>query len=168
MEKKLDRLIETISHFNTAMLVTHDEEVGLRARPLTVADHGDDGTLWFFTASDSGKAAQIRRDASVAVVMQDDKRFVSISGTARLDDSPGRLDQLWRESFRAWFPDGARDRNAVALQVVPLSAEVWDLSGMKGVEYAIHALTAVVSGRRAPDPDDTSFHVKIQGDAGRP
>jgi general stress protein 26 len=162
MDEKQKRLIDTLSHFTTAMLVTHDEKVGLRARPLTVADHDRDGSLWFFTSSESEKAAQIQRDAGVAVVMQDDKRFVSITGTARLDASPEQLDRLWRESFRPWFPGGARDPNAMALQVVPVSAEIWDLSGMSGVEYAIHAISAVVSGRRAPDPEDSSFHVRME------
>jgi general stress protein 26 len=162
MNSKIDRLTEILSHFDTAMLVTHDEDGGIRARPLTVADHDADGSLWFFTASESGKTLEIRRDASVAVVMQDERRFVSVSGVARLDSSHERLKQLWRESFRPWFPGGPDDRSAIAVHVEPIAAEIWDLTGSKGMAYALHALRALVSRNRADTPPDASFHVKVE------
>jgi general stress protein 26 len=160
-DSKLERLTEVLPQFKTAMLVTHDDEVGLRARPLTVAKHDPDGSLWFFTSSRSGKTMEIERDANVAVVMQNENCFVSVSGVARLDASPGRLDQLWQESFRPWFPEGASDDDAVAIRVKPTAAEVWDLTGAKGVEYVLHALGALVTGERADNPDDASFHAKV-------
>jgi general stress protein 26 len=164
MDSNFARLIEALSQFKTAMLVTHDGNIGLRARPLTIADHDSDGSLWFFTSSSSSKAFEVSRDAHVAVVMQDERRFVSVSGFARLERSPERLERLWRESFRPWFPAGAKDENAVALQVKPVAAEVWDLTGTKGVAYVLQALGALVSGTRAENPS-ASYHVKVGGDA---
>lgn len=162
MNEKLDQLREAMSDFKTAMLVTHDAEQGLRARPLEIAECDSDGKLWFFTASDSGKVVEIQRDANVAVVMQAPRRFISVSGSARFDSSLERRRQLWRESFRPWFPGGAEDPNAVALEVVPVSAELWDLRGKNGLEYALHAITAVVSGKRASDKSDGGYHVEVQ------
>lgn len=162
MTTELEQLREAISHFSTAMLVSADVVVGLRARPLSIAEHGSDGSLWFLTASDSGKVFDIQEDAQVAVVMQSERRFISLSGFARLDASAERRKALWRESFRPWFPKGPDDGSAIALEVIPKSAELWDLSGGNGIRYVLRALGALVSGKPASDAPDGRYHVQVK------
>ncbi len=155
------RLFDVLSSFKTAMLVTHDAHGGLRARPLRVAEIESDGTLWFFTAADSGKALEIESDQRVGVVFQDGRRFVSITGAASLERSPELLERLFSEELRPWFPDGAQDPHAVALRVSPLAAELWDLHGVNGLFYAAHAAKALVKGERASDDADARYHQKM-------
>ncbi|MCA9595133.1 MAG: pyridoxamine 5'-phosphate oxidase family protein, partial [Myxococcales bacterium] len=45
-------LLDVVSQFETAMLVTHDLSGMLRARPMSIAEVEKNGTLWFFTAHD--------------------------------------------------------------------------------------------------------------------
>ena len=142
-------LLDVVSQFETAMLVTHDLSGMLRARPMSIAEVEKNGTLWFFTAHDSGKAPELEKDSRVAVVMQGPSRYVSITGTARLTREPERLERLWRESWRPWFPGGAQDATAVAVRVLPVAAEYWDLSGLSGVRYVADALGAMVRRQRA-------------------
>lgn len=164
MSEELRQLLDALEHFTTAMLVTHDSDVELRARPLSIADRGPEGALWFFTASDSGKVLEMERDARVAVVMQGGSRFVSISGLARLDPSLERRQNLWRESFRPWFPAGPEDPHAITIEVIPTSAELWDLSGTKGLRYALSAIGAAVAGKRMSDAPNRGSHVTVENE----
>lgn len=102
------RLSELLDEFDTAMLVTRAADGRLRARPLSFAGEHD-GRLFFSTAADSPKVAELEDDARVAVTMQDRARYVSISGTAEVSDDRALVDRLWRESWRVWFPGGKDD-----------------------------------------------------------
>ena len=48
-------LEELLKHFQTAMLVTHTEGPGLRARPLALASAHHGGVLYFATSASSPK-----------------------------------------------------------------------------------------------------------------
>src|SRR5213592_4464512 len=82
--EKRQRLSELVSRFDTAMLVTRTDSGGIRARPLSIADSGEDGALYFSTAIESPKVEELEQDPHVAVVMQSRRRYVSISGVAHL------------------------------------------------------------------------------------
>jgi general stress protein 26 len=154
------KLLKVIRHFDTAMLVTHDPAGGLRARPLSLAGHDPDGTLWFFTAHDSGKVWELAEDARTAVVMQGRRRYVSLSGFSELVSDRPKIRKLWRESFRPWFPNGPEDATAALLRVKPERAEFWDMSGLSGVQNRLRTLGALLRRKRASD-GDTSFHRKV-------
>jgi general stress protein 26 len=55
-----------------------------------------DGTLWFFTAADYEKVAELERDARVNVSYADepDARYVSLFGAARIVRDRGRMRDL--------------------------------------------------------------------------
>src|SRR4051812_49217448 len=108
-EEKRERLSELMEGFSTAMLVTRTEGGGMRARPLSIADSGDKRTLYFATAIDSPKVHELQADAHVAVVMQDGRRFVSVSGIAHVLQDRVLIDQLWSEGWKIWFPEGKDD-----------------------------------------------------------
>ena len=152
-----------VDRFDTAMLVTRDGRGELRARPLTIAQRDSDGSLWFFTSIESGKAFEIDRESSVAVVLQGKRRFVSISGRAELVREQARLEELWRESFRPWFPNGPLDSSAVAVRVTPVAGEYWDLSGSAGLAYMGAAIASVFSGEKMSDAPEASYHGRVQG-----
>ncbi len=160
-QDKLERLIDAIKKFDTAMLVTHDEEGLLRTRPLRIMRCDDDGTLWFVTARESGKVFEIRKDARVNVVLQSGSRYVSVSGTATVDADRTRVAELWHESLRPWFPGGKDDESAVALRVDPITAEYWDTSGQSGMRYWVDALEAVATGSRVSEEGDSDYHISV-------
>jgi general stress protein 26 len=82
-DEKRERLGKLVSEFDTAMLVTRAGD-GMRARPLSIADRQADGTIYFSTAIESPKVHELEADPHVDVVMQDGRRFVSLSGTAHI------------------------------------------------------------------------------------
>lgn len=121
----LNKLIASIP---VAMLTTQDEDGSLRSRPMMSQKAPFDGTLWFFTKADSGKVAEVRQDqqVNVAYVDQQDSRYVSISGKARLVRDQEKMVSLWDEQYRPWFPQGIDDEQMALLRVEVTSAESWD------------------------------------------
>jgi general stress protein 26 len=138
-----------MTKFSTAMLVTRRPDGQLRARPLTFAGEHD-GLLCFSTSAESPKVAELSDDPRVAVTMQDDSRYVSISGTAELSDDPALIEKLWREPWRVWFPEGKSDPELRILRVRPVLAEYWDQSGVKGIKYLIEMVKAYATGTTPP------------------
>ena len=61
---------------------------------------------------DGGRIAEDSRadaDPRVNVVMQDGRRFVSLSGVASVVDDRALIEELWSESWKVWFPKGKDD-----------------------------------------------------------
>jgi general stress protein 26 len=58
--------------------------------------------------------------------MQDNERFLSISGHARLTKDRALIEKIWQERQTVWFSEGRRDPHAIVLEVVPTYAEYWD------------------------------------------
>jgi general stress protein 26 len=155
------RLEELIGHFHAAMLVTHGEDGSLRARPLSLAKTHDDGVLFFATSIASPKVAELERTPTVAVTLQDSRRYVSISGTARVTQDRALIDRLWSETWRLWFPKGKEDPDLCIVEVTPRQAEYWDQSGLAGVKFILEAAKAYATGTK-PESGESGDHAKIQ------
>jgi general stress protein 26 len=65
---------------------------------------------------------------------------------------PRKVEELWREPFRVWFPMGPSDPTIELIVVTPERGEYWDTSGMKRVSYLWSAAKAYFSGT-TPDVD---------------
>ena len=160
--EKQARLSKLVSQFDTAMLVTRTGD-GMRARPLTIADAQADGTMYFSTAVESPKVHELEADPHVDVVMQDGRRFVSLSGTARIVRDRALIARLWKASWKVWFPAGPDDPSLCLLRVDSTEAAYWDMSGTAGVRYVFEMAKAFVTGTRPPSDDDErhTAHVKL-------
>ena len=76
---------------------------------MAVADVDAEGTLWFLTQDDSGKIDEIHSDYHVNVAMQSSMKFVSISGKRVWVKDARKVDELWNEAWKVWFPGGKSD-----------------------------------------------------------
>ena len=102
-----EKLLHLLKEFGTAMLVTRAAGGELRARPMALAKVDEDGTLWLLTDRHSAKMDEIGQDKHVNVTMQSSMKFVSISGNALAVDDRQKVAELWKETWKIWFP-GAR------------------------------------------------------------
>ena len=119
----------------------------LHARPMALRKAEDNGDLWFFSKKDSRKAKELGADPEVLVTFADPKkqRFVAVSGRAEIVADRSRVEAMWSEVYRAWFPDGAKDENVVLIRVEADRAEYWDTpTGV--MTYAFGYLKAVTTG----------------------
>jgi general stress protein 26 len=94
--------------------------------------------------------------------MQDRRRFVSLSGTARIVRDRALIARLWKSSWKVWFPKGKDDPALCLLRVDPTEAAYWDMSGSAGVRYVFEMAKAYVTGRRPPSDDDQRHTARVK------
>lgn len=160
-ESQVRKLDELINDFQTAMLVTRSIEGKLRARPMAIARHADGGTLYFATRADDGKLEEILNSPDVAVTMQGDGEYLSISGRARIQTDQLIAEELWSESMRLWFPEGSSDEQLTIIVVEPQCAEYWDRTGLRRLEFLWEAGKALLASRKAAD-SELGGHGKVK------
>ncbi|MCO8122040.1 pyridoxamine 5'-phosphate oxidase family protein [Stieleria sp. TO1_6] len=149
-----DKLIDLIQDFDNAMLITKANGGKLDARPMAIAEATDDGEIWFVTDRNSGKIAELMLDSDVAVTLQGSKTFVSLSGVCRVVDDRAKIESLWNEAWKVWFPAGKSDPAITLLKVQPERGEYWDNSGFSGWKYLFKAGKAYLQGEQ-PEKDDS-------------
>jgi general stress protein 26 len=152
---------EILSQFETAMLVTHAKDGALHARPMAIAGREASGDLWFVTATDAPKLAELAWENRACVTMQSMSRFMSISGRCKTVKDRALLEQLWKTDWKVWFPKGKDDPTIVLLQFSAEEAEYWDEHGIKGLSYLIQGAKAALKGQRIKVEDPTQ-HAKLQ------
>jgi general stress protein 26 len=107
---------------------------------------GFDGDLWFFTSAASHKAAEIKAHPKVNVsyASQDRNTYVSVSGTATVRRDRGRIDALWSDVLKVYFPNGKDDPDVTLIRVKVETAEYWDGPGSlagKALSFVLAAVT---------------------------
>lgn len=157
---EMARLGEIVDDFEHAMLVTRSEEGELRARPMRIVAQRPGGTVVFVTHRADEKVDEIASSPEVSVTLQDGKRFVSLSGTASVDDDRDRIGRFFDASWEPWFPGGARDPDIRLIDVTPTHAEYWDGSGLERLTFLFAAAKAVAKGESLTT--DVTEHAKLE------
>lgn len=153
---------DLLAKFETAMLVTHSPDHGLRGRPMAIAGIDPDTRVWFFTEAESGKVEEIAMDTHVAVICQKDRDlYVSLTGKASLLRDRAKVEGLWKEPFRAWFPKGKDDPDLALVAVTPEQGEYWDNEGLKKIKYLFEAAKAYATGTK-PQVEEGEQHGKVK------
>jgi general stress protein 26 len=146
--------------FDTVFLVTEASE-GLHGRPMSAAEITEDGTIYFPTNFSDPKSLELAADSHAGVYMQGKTRWVAVSGTATVVKDRARVERLWNESWKLWFPKGKDDADLAFVRFVPTSGEYWDNSGRSSVRFVIEAAKAFVQ-RREPDTESIDEHAKVR------
>ncbi len=144
----VERFVEILEQFETAMLVTRDGDGRLHARPLAVAGREVTGDLWFVTSTETSAFEEAQEDGAALVTMQGGGTYLAIGGVAEVLRSRQRLEELWRPTWRAFYPDGLDTPDLVLIRLVAHEAEYWDRAGIRGVIFALQAAKAFVKGER--------------------
>ena len=142
-EKHFRGILES---FSTAMLTTLGGDGLPRARPMQISEVADEDELWFFTQLSSAKIAEVQADPTVGITMQGGGKFLSLTGKAAIVRDQAKIDQLWKEPYSVWFPEGKNSPNVTLLKISAESGEYWDTSGLTGLKYIYEAGKAYFSG----------------------
>jgi len=123
-----EKVWDLIKDVKYAMMVTQNMDGGMFARPMANQKHDLEGNLWFFTAADSPKVDEIEHYSRILLSYADpdENIYVSINGEAQVVRDQAKIDELWSEPLKAWFPKGKDDPNVTLIRVEPKSAEYWD------------------------------------------
>ena len=122
------KIWELIKDIRIAMMVTQDDNRELSARPMAACNKELTDTLWFMTRKGSPKLSEISEQTQVLLAYSEpkDQNYVSVRGKARIATDPAKINELWSEAARVWFPKGPTDPDIVLLAVEIESAEYWD------------------------------------------
>jgi general stress protein 26 len=146
------QILGLLHDYSTAMMVTHAQSGPLDCRPMHVAHLDPQGPLWFFASSQSRKVTEVRQNAEVLLVMQNERRqYGAVWGRARVVDDPARVQQFWREPYRAWFAHGQDDPDLVLIAVLPHTVEFWDATGVHKLRYVFEPEETYIAGGRVEE-----------------
>ena len=148
-----DKVMKLAKKAQFAMLGTYDAHGNCHSRPMGGVEYDGD-EIWFFTRADARKVREIEKDPRVTIDYSDPgaKNWISMLGRAEIVHDQGKVNELWMEPLRTWFPDGKDDPMIRLIKVDVETAEYWD-SPSSALVYAFGYLKAVTTGD-PPSPGD--------------
>lgn len=143
---ELSTLKEKIKDVRIAMMTTQEVDGNFHTRPMATHEIDNEGYMWFFTYDDTNKVEEIRQNPRVALGFSDigSELYVSTSGQAEVVQDRAKIDELWSDFLKTWFPNGKDDPHIALLKVSTHAGEYWDRPGgkmMKLFEMAKGAVT---------------------------
>lgn len=152
----LTQLVDKIKDINVASLTTVDARGKLHSRPMYTTQSDEDGTLWFFCEKDSEKVQEIRRNPEVNLGYnsQAQDTYVAITGQAILVNDRQRIQDLWSEGLRGFFPQGSDDPNLTLLRVDIENGEFWDVPSNALLRAYAYAKAVATGERHQPGPEE--------------
>jgi len=143
-----DKVWQMIREIKFALMATYDTQGKIfHARPMMAQQHEFGGILWFMTGADSRKVAEIRNNPRSLLTYADPQKqnYISIAGSASVVHDQQKINELWTEFARPWFPKGKEDPNLTLIRFETEEAEFWDSpSGV--VLNAYDYIKAVLTG----------------------
>jgi general stress protein 26 len=127
----ISKIWDLIRDVKVAMLTTSGPQGELRSRPMASQENGFSGDLWFLSRQQSDKVDEIEHGSSVSLtyVNNDRHAYVALSGTAELTKGREKIEELWKPTDAAWFPQGKDDPDMIAIKVTIAAAEYWEAPG---------------------------------------
>ena len=128
--EELAKLWKMIKDIKVCMMTTMDADGTLRSRPMiNTQTKGDfDGVLWFFTRASAHKNLEIAEHKQINLAYSEpkDENYVSVSGRASMVKDKKKIEELWSEPMRTWFPKGTDDPDVALIRVAVEKGEYWD------------------------------------------
>ena len=157
------KLHEMLEEFSTVMLGTFEQTGGqpsLRARPMSVARLDPDCTLYFITGVTTDKVDEAMSTGAGHAFGQSKTRYLWLRGEFAITRDRGLLRELWSKLNDVWF-DGPDDPRAAVMVLRPIEAELWDVSGTKGLRFLTESAKALLTGQRLPNEGSGERHEKV-------
>lgn len=160
-EEARTKVWDLIKDIKIAQFVTQDDMNRLHSRPMSAVGR-EGNVLWFMTKDDSGKVVEIGKHPQVLLTYSepDKQNYVSIRGTAFILHDRPKIEELWTEFARVWFPQGPQDPDIVLIRVEAEAAEYWD-SPSSSFVYAYGYIKARLTGKPPANLGDIA-HVELK------
>ncbi len=97
-------------------------------RPMNVREVDADGRLWFLSASDSHKNAELAENAAVRLFFQGGEHsdLLTLTGRVEVSTDRARIAALWSPVLKTWFTEGEDDPRITVLRFTPQGGYYWD------------------------------------------
>jgi general stress protein 26 len=148
-EPAFEKVRALLTHFKSAMMVTHAPNGDLHVRPLAL--QGDlsafGGVLWFFTDARSRKVDEAADGLPVSLICQSDEQsaYLHLAGTATVVRDVPKMRELYSPILKTWFPKGLDDPNLVLMKFEASRGDFWESPGGL-LQTAAAFATSVITG----------------------
>ena len=149
----IDRIRDTVKKSKTCFFCTAVSRGGSgAARPMSVQEVDDAGNLWFLSAVDSQKNAEIQEQDIVRLFFQGSEHsdFLHITGKATISQDRRRIEELWEPLVKTWFTEGKDDPRITVIKVEPTGGYYWDNKHGSAVAF-VKMLAGAVLGKTLDD-----------------
>ena len=114
------------------------------SRPMSVLKVDEQGNLWFMSADDSHKNAELGANPTVRLYFQGSAhaQFLQLDGIASVSKDKQKIKELWSFVLKTWFTEGQDDPRITVIKVAPTDGYYWDNkhgSAIAGVKMMIGA-----------------------------
>lgn len=122
-------VVDKLRATDIVMLTTALSDGKLLSHPMTVQEVTDDADIWLFVGLQGDQADALRGDPHVNLSVAEKGSWLSVAGRARFVDDRSKIEQLWNDQAKAYFPGGKDDPNLGLLRVDSDSAQFWGIPG---------------------------------------
>ncbi len=155
-----ENLHEILKNFDTAMMIVRAPDGHIHGRPMAIALLQANAETYFVTSTNSPKIAAIETDPIITLTFQSSSQFATLSGRATVVHDRPMIDDLWKEAWKLWFPEGKDDPTICLIHFSPQDGEYWNNAGAQGLKYAFEAVKAYVKGETPKS--DQGQHAKVE------
>ena len=126
--KKARELASKLKDIKIAMLTTLTSEGKSHSRPMYTFELKDDGIIWLFISKESRKLEEIKANPNILLNYSNPQSniYVAVNGKAEISENTAKIEELWSDRFKGWFPYGQEDPHLCLLKIDPQEAEYWD------------------------------------------
>jgi len=116
------------------------------ARPMSVQEMDETGSLWFLSADDSHKNAELAVNPSVTLYFQASPHadFLVLHGQAEMSRDKKKIKQLWEPIVKTWFTEGVDDPRITVIRVKPTHGYYWTTKHGKAIAGAKMLIGAAI------------------------
>ncbi len=121
-------------------------------RPMSVQQVDEQGNLWFMSANDSHKNAEIENDFAVQLLFQGSSYsdFMSLYGSASITENKAKIKELWKPIMKTWFTEGIDDPRISVIKVTPEEGYYWDTKHNMAIGL-LKRITGAIIGKTMDD-----------------
>jgi general stress protein 26 len=143
-EQSSKKIMEIATAARVCMFSTNVGEFPPHTCPMSLQDIDEHGVLYFLSAIESGKNADLARDGRVTLSFQHDgkQQFLSLAGHATVHHDAPTISAHWTPLANAWF-DGQDDPRVTVIAVTPTSGHYWDSESGKWMAMAKMSFAAL-------------------------
>lgn len=148
--KKMKQLVEKASAcFFCTKITTHSS---FSTRPMAVQKVDDEGNLFFLSAADSNKNAELSAEPAVQLLFQGSQYsdYLTVYGQASITKDKALIKELWNPILKTWFTEGIDDPGITVIKIIPSEGYYWDTRHGSAIAF-IKRLAGAAIGKTLDD-----------------
>jgi len=160
-QQAIEKFQDLVKHEPICLFTTSLTQIPLRTRPMSVQKVCDQGNFWFISSSESDKNDEISNDPNVQLFFSNTSNyeFLTVNGKASITRDRAKIDELWNDIAKAWFPEGKDDPRVTIIKVTPEEGFYWDTKDGKLVSM-IKILASAATGKTLVEGVEGTLSVK--------